>query len=123
MQDQEILFIHHQNPALFDKWTFPGGRLDPDETDPVEALHREMDEELSIEVELLGRIGQFYSRAGRDYTIFVARPLGSIGPLQTDEIREFVWLTPAEVYEWHCQEKLQFGFEMEAVLAYLREFG
>ncbi len=124
IQDQQILFIHHafKDPAMFGKWTFPGGRLDPDETDPVAALHREMQEELSVEIAVLGQIGRFYSRAGRDYTIFAARPLGPIGPVQPDEIREVAWLTPAEVYEWHRREKLQFGFELKAVSAYLRKF-
>lgn len=124
IKDQEILFIHHafKNPAFFGRWTFPGGRLDPDENDPVAALHREMREELSVEIEVLGELGRFYSRSGRDYTLFVARPLSPIGALDPDEIRDATWLTPAEVYEWHCQEKLQFGFEMDAISAYLKKF-
>ncbi len=123
VEGKNILFIHHvfNDPSLFGKWTFPGGRLDPDEFDPLMALHREMREELSIEVEVLARLGVFYSRSGLDYTIFAARPLGPLGPLKTDEIRDIVWLTPAEVYEWHTQEKLQFGFEMRAVSAYLKQ--
>ena len=111
-----------KNPALFGKWTFPGGRLDPDEFDPLETLHREMQEELSVDVDVIGRVGTFYSRSGFDYTIFAAHPLGSIGPLQPDEIREVIWLTPAEVYEWHTKEKMQFGFEMQAVSTYLKRF-
>ena len=124
VRDIEILLIHHafEDPAMFDKWTFPGGRLDPHETDPLEALHREMAEELSVEVEVLGKLGVYYSRAGLDYTIFAVRPLGAIGPLQPEEIREIVWLTPAEIYKWHTKDKLQFGFEMEAVSAYLKLF-
>ncbi len=107
---------------MFDKWTFPGGRLNPDETDPLCALHREMQEELSVDVEILGQVGVFYSRTGMDYTIFAAEPLGELGPLQPDEIHDLLWLTPAEIYEMHVRDKLQFGFEMDAVLAYLREF-
>lgn len=124
VEDKHILFIHHHfnDPSLFDKWTFPGGRLDPEELDPLTALHREMREELSIEIEVLGELGVFYSRSGMDYTIFAARPLGPLGPLKADEIREITWLTPAEVYEWHTQEKLHFGFEMKAVSAYLKQF-
>ena len=95
VQDQEILFIHHafKNPAKFGRWTFPGGRLDEDETDPVAALHREIEEELSVGIKVLGQVGRFYSRSGRDYTIFAAQPLGPIGPIQLDEIREVTWLT------------------------------
>ena len=81
-----------------------------------------MEEELSIEVEVLGELGVFYSRAGLDYTIFAARPLGAIGPLQPNEIREITWLTPAEIYEWYTKDKLQFGFEMAVVSAYLKQF-
>lgn len=120
----EILLIHHvfENPSLFGKWAFPGGRLDPHETDPLEALRRELQEELSVEVEVLGKLGVFFSRAGFDYTIFAARPLGPIGPLQPGEIREVAWLTPAEIYEWHKKDKLQFGFEMDAVSSFLKKF-
>ena len=107
---------------MFDKWTFPGGRLDPHESDPLVTLHREMQEELSVEIEVVGKVGVFYSRSGWDYTIYGARPLGSIGPLKEDEIKEIAWLTPAEVYEWHSKEKLQFGFEMQAVSTYLKKF-
>jgi hypothetical protein len=81
-----------------------------------------MAEELSLEIEVLGQLGVYYSRSGFDYTIFAARPLGPIGPLQPEEIREIVWLTPAEIYEWHTKDKLQFGFEMAAISAYLKQF-
>ena len=107
---------------MFDQWTFPGGRLDPDDTDALSALHREMQEELSIGIEVLGKLGVFYSRSGMDYTIFAARPLNELGPLQPDEIREVLWLTPAEIYEYYANDKLQFGFEMDAVSAYLKKF-
>jgi 8-oxo-dGTP pyrophosphatase MutT (NUDIX family) len=124
VEAKSILFIHHvfNDPTLFGKWTFPGGRLDPDEIDPLAALHREMREELSVDIEVLGNLGVYYSRAGMDYAIFAARPLGPVGPLKADEIRDIIWLTPAEVYEWYTQEKLQFGFEMKAVSAYLKQF-
>jgi 8-oxo-dGTP diphosphatase len=124
IKDGKILFIHHMfnDPDLFGKWTFPGGRLDPHETDPLATLHREMAEELSAEIEVIGTVGVFYSRSGADYVIFAARPAGSIGPVKDDEIREVAWLTPAEVYEWHIKEKLQFGFEMQAVSQYLKKF-
>lgn len=124
IENGRILFIHHnfRDPAFFGKWTFPGGRLDPHETDPLVSLHREMREELSVEIEVIGEVGRFYSRTGSDYLIFAGRPLGPIGPLQPDEIRDTVWLTPAEVYEWHSKEKLQFGFEMKAVSLYLKKY-
>jgi 8-oxo-dGTP pyrophosphatase MutT (NUDIX family) len=125
VQDGQILFIHHilKNPALDGKWTLPGGRLDPHETHPLEALHREVQEELSLEIEVVDELGCFYSRSGLEYTIFVARKLNEIGPLNKDEVCEFAWLMPADVYEYHARGKLQFGFEMDAVLKYLKRFG
>ena len=124
IKNERILLIHHnfKNPTFFGKWTFPGGRLDPHETDPLEALHREMQEELSVEIEVIGEVGRFYSRTGSDYLIFAGCPLGPIGPLQPDEIRDTTWLTPAELYEWHAKEKMQFGFEMDAVSMYLKKY-
>jgi 8-oxo-dGTP pyrophosphatase MutT (NUDIX family) len=125
VQDGCILFIHHtlKNPAIVGKWTLPGGRLDPHETQAVDALHREIQEELSLEIEILEELGCFYNRSGLEYRVFIARKLGEIGPLKKDEVREFAWLMPAEVYELHAKDKLQFGFEMEAVLTYLKKFG
>ena len=111
VEDKHILLIHHHfnDPSLFDKWTFPGGRLDPEEVDPLIALHREMREELSIEIEVLGELGVFYSRSGMDYTIFAARPLGPLGPLKADEIREITWLTPAEALTPSVLEEMDRG--------------
>ena len=125
IEGSQILLSHHcfRNPALAGKWTFPGGRLDPDETDPVIALRREIREELSVEIDILAELGVFYNRSGLDYTIYVARPLGPVGPLQFEEVRRVAWLTPAEIYELYVKDRLQFGFEMEAVSAYLKWFG
>ena len=76
-----------------------------------------------LEIDILAELGVFYNRSGLDYTIYVARPLGPVGPLQFEEVRRVAWLTPAEIYELYVKDRLQFGFEMEAVSAYLKWFG
>ena len=38
IKDEKILFIHHnfRSPAMYGKWTFPGGRVDEGETAPAD---------------------------------------------------------------------------------------
>jgi len=49
---RRLLSARRRNPQqLAGRWEFPGGKVDPGET-PVEALHRELREELGIEVAL-----------------------------------------------------------------------
>ncbi len=82
---------------LVGRWEFPGGKVDPGET-PVEALHRELREELGIGVEL-GR--EFVGpdddawRLSSAYTmrLWLARVAsGEPAPLvEHDELR---WLAP-----------------------------
>ncbi|GAA1722622.1 (deoxy)nucleoside triphosphate pyrophosphohydrolase [Isoptericola hypogeus] len=47
-----LLAARRSRPAaIAGRWEFPGGKVDPGET-PVEALHRELGEELGVRVEL-----------------------------------------------------------------------
>ena len=93
-----LLAARRRNPErLAGRWEFPGGKVDPGET-PVEALHRELREELGITVELGTELvgpddGAW--RLSERYTmrLWLARVAsGEAAPLvEHDELR---WLEP-----------------------------
>ena len=79
------------------KWEFPGGKLETGETD-VEALVREIREELSVEI----RLGARLPVTNRDDVFRIIQLIPFVCQLATDEIiltehEQFLWLTPDEL--------------------------
>jgi NAD+ diphosphatase len=78
------------------KWDIVGGFIDADEG-PVEALRREIDEELSADAEIGAFVGGFADRYGDDGPptlnfYWTARLRGE--PQPSDEIAELRWFDP-----------------------------
>lgn len=97
---RRLLSARRRNPEqLAGRWEFPGGKVDPGET-PVEALHRELREELGIAA-VLGRevVGPDDGawRLSHRYTmrLWLAQVVaGEPAPLvEHDELR---WLEPGD---------------------------
>ena len=98
-----MLIAQRQNSGRFaNKWEFPGGKVDPDET-PPQALRRELEEELGLRAE----IGPLYSETVyiheqgqiRQFTFWVdlaAQP----EPIQLTEHQAAVWITAAELPDY-----------------------
>lgn len=64
IRDQETLLVQRRNMPGKGEWSLPGGLVRLGET-LQEALHRELREELSIRVEIVGLVG-VYDRIVRD---------------------------------------------------------
>ena len=81
-------------PALAGRWEFPGGKVEPDESEP-EALIRELWEELSLKVRVIKLLGRVPLGDGRELAVYLSRPTaGCAQPnLDHDCVR---WLSPAE---------------------------
>lgn len=58
-----LLACRPEGDSLAGYWEFPGGKVEPGETD-AEALIREMEEELGIQVEVLGPAGVSTTQQG-----------------------------------------------------------
>ena len=103
LDGDELLFIHRAEHPL-DPWSghmaFPGGMVDPGDTDPLEAAVRETREELGLDLRatatLLGRLSDVKPRSLRaslSISPFVFAARGELPPLlPNDEVQEAVWV-------------------------------
>jgi len=84
------------------KWEFPGGKIEPGES-PEVALRREIQEELGLDIEVEGLLGQGQSiHDGDSVELAVYRARFLRGELQLSEHAEARWLSESELLalEW-----------------------
>ncbi|WP_242393573.1 (deoxy)nucleoside triphosphate pyrophosphohydrolase [Anaeromyxobacter oryzisoli] len=78
-------------------WEFPGGRVEPGETDQ-EALARELREEMRIEVEVGGRVIHVeHAYADYDVDFCVYRCTLTRGPVAHVRVHDHRWVRPDEL--------------------------
>ncbi|HSH09017.1 MAG TPA: (deoxy)nucleoside triphosphate pyrophosphohydrolase [Oceanipulchritudo sp.] len=81
-------------------WEFPGGKLEAGESGE-EALHRELEEELKLQVEIIEALDQVeYDENGHHICLhpFVCRPALPWAPVPLDHV-EIRWVTPYEALQ------------------------
>lgn len=86
-------------PEFRGKWEFPGGKVEPDETEHA-ALRRECLEEIGVDVYVGDRLGEDITVGEKQYTLKIytatIRDEGIPQPLEHLELK---WLSSAELYE------------------------
>lgn len=97
-------------------WGLPGGRIEYGEAG-IDALHRELDEELTVRVAEPVLLGDYRYKGAR-HQIFGAELAGKVGKIDRNEIADLAWLTLPEIAELAELKKLHAGFEAQAVERY-----
>jgi 8-oxo-dGTP diphosphatase len=97
-EDDEVLIVRRGESTDHPfKWEFPGGKVHPDETDE-ECIIREVKEELSMEIVILGKLPV----AEHDYGFKHIRLI----PFICDTLDELPFLTEHMAYRWLPAEEL-----------------
>ena len=95
--DGKVLGCERSEPAeVAGRWEFPGGKVEPGESDH-DALVRECQEELAVDIRLLDRIGVDVPLAHGRALLRVWRAELVSGEPQALEHRSLRWLGPDEV--------------------------
>jgi len=98
LKDSKVLVTQRsEKMQLALKWEFPGGKIEASETDE-QCLHRELKEELGIEIEILEKLESkpfHYEKFSINLIPFVANHLS--GEIMLHEHRDFKWLTRGEL--------------------------
>ena len=98
--DAAIFTARRTEPAhLAGGWEFPGGKVDPEDATIEHALHRELREEIGVEVEVLTFLeGDLEGGAwsmGEEYAlnVFVCRIVGDEEPELLEDHDEMAWVS------------------------------
>ena len=99
-------------------WEFPGGRVEEGETDE-DALQRELQEDMRIEVEVLGHsvaVTHEYVAYIIDFRVYRCRIMTSDDKIQKIGIHDFRWVAPSEFDDYEFP-----GADQATVDALLKE--
>jgi len=98
-EDGKVLITQRRPTAFMPlKWEFPGGKVEPGETDE-QALKRELNEELGIEVEVGPRfMGELYDYHTFELDFQVYRCKLVSGKIQKLQVYQFKWVSISDLH-------------------------
>ncbi len=97
--DGEVLLAQRASGALAGKWEFPGGKVEADETEQ-QALVREIDEELSVTIEVSDLIESTdFEVGGKEYRLNCYWAKLVDGEPRADEHHQIDWVPLSELLE------------------------
>jgi 8-oxo-dGTP diphosphatase len=96
-QGERILLVARKRLPWPARWALPGGRIKSSET-PLDACHRELKEETSIDPLRFEYLFQFGGLIKRHFVFFADVPLDA-APEPCNEISRCQWFTPEEIAE------------------------
>lgn len=113
--EQVLLVQHHYaDPANADKWSLPGGRIDPQDMQREDTLRRELYEELRLSI-VMGRSLGMYAHNNRLHYVYLATPRSGTPRPDANEIAGLRWCTFDEVAQLHRENLLFAPFIFEAI--------
>ena len=108
----QILLIQRGQDPVQDRWSVPGGRVEPGER-LVDAARREVREEVGIDIEVGALVG-VVERKGPGYHVIVADFLGvcppDAEPVAGDDAADVAWVDHDELERWDLVEGLRQFF-------------
>jgi ADP-ribose pyrophosphatase YjhB (NUDIX family) len=118
-QADRLLVIKRANPPAAGRWSIPGGRVEPGESDR-QALLREMWEETGLLVDVGDMVGTV-EREGPGGSVYVIHDYSCIvvsGELTPgDDAADARWVTEAELASLECSPGLQESLTEWGVLS------
>jgi 8-oxo-dGTP pyrophosphatase MutT (NUDIX family) len=119
-QDGRLLLVDHYRFITRTRgWEIPAGRIEQNE-DPQDCAGRELIEEAGYVAGSIQKLGRYYASIGSSnltFHLFVARNLTPTGgPLDTNEIMDRRWFSPAEVRQLIVHNSILDGLSLTALL-------
>jgi 8-oxo-dGTP diphosphatase len=101
--DRRILLIKRQTVPFRGYWALPGGRVEARDT-VEQAVVREVKEETGLDVEIVGKIGEYCEKGFKDEVeydyspaCFLVKPVGGEIRRQESEVEEIKLVDPKEI--------------------------